>query len=271
MAVACIFPWYGRAALGAAEGSAWVRGPALYMQALHGGKAKNDQRESHKMAVLLRGGLLPQAYVYPAARRATRDRVRRRTHVRRPRAELLAHGQHTTNQYTRPEMGKKIASKTTRDGVAARFADPAGQKTLEVAWAWSTYDEALLTDLELSIVQTAKQHDAHTFYRLRSIPGVGKILALGVLYARHARHRFPRGPDCVSSCRGVQCARDAAGQRWGTAGKKIGHAHLQGAFSEAAALTILAHTRARAVYYMLTRATGCEMDQFVHGSREQSG
>ena len=73
VAVECIFTWYGLAELGAPEGLPFVLGHALSMQASHGGKAKNDQIAVHKMAALLRGGLLPQASVYPAARRATRD------------------------------------------------------------------------------------------------------------------------------------------------------------------------------------------------------
>jgi hypothetical protein len=64
--------------------------------------------------------------------RATRDLLRRRVHLRRKRAELLAHIQHTNSQYTLPEIGKKIASKANRDGVAARFPDPAVPKSVEV-------------------------------------------------------------------------------------------------------------------------------------------
>ena len=41
------------------------------MKAIHGGKAKNDKIDAQKIAVLLRGGMLPQAYVYPAEMRAT--------------------------------------------------------------------------------------------------------------------------------------------------------------------------------------------------------
>jgi hypothetical protein len=40
-------------------------------------------------------------------------------------------------------------------------------KSIKVDWALITYDDQLLTDLEWSIVKTAKQHHAHTFYRLR--------------------------------------------------------------------------------------------------------
>ena len=74
-------------------------GHALYMKAIHGGKTKNDKIDAQKIAVLLRGGMLPQAYVYPAAMRAPRDLLRRRTHLLRKRAELLAHIQNTNSQY----------------------------------------------------------------------------------------------------------------------------------------------------------------------------
>ena len=60
---------------------------------------------------------IPQAYVYPAQMRATRDLLRRRTHLMRTRAELLAHVQHTNSQDNLPAIGKKIAYKTNRAGV----------------------------------------------------------------------------------------------------------------------------------------------------------
>jgi transposase len=164
VAVECVFTWYWLAALGAHEGIPFVLGHALSMKAIPGGKAKNDTIDSHKIAALLRGGMLPQAYVYPAQRRATRDLLRRRTHLRRNRSELLSHVQHTNSQYNLPEIGKKIAYKANREGVAERCSDPAVHKTIEVDLALITYDDALLKDLELSILNTAKHHDAHTLY-----------------------------------------------------------------------------------------------------------
>ena len=50
-----------------------VLGQALSRRAMHGGQAKNDRLDSRKIAALLRGGLIPQADVYPRRRRATRD------------------------------------------------------------------------------------------------------------------------------------------------------------------------------------------------------
>src|SRR5919197_5396490 len=182
VAVECIFTWYWLADLCAREGIPFVLGHALYMKAIHGGKAKNDKIDAQKIAVLLRGGMLPQAYVYPAEMRATRDLLRRRMHLRHKRAELLSHIRNTNHQYNLPEIGKKIAYKGNRDGIAERLPVPAVQKSIEVDLAlMGSYDE-LLRDLELSIVQTAKQHDDNTLYLLQTVPGIGKILSLVLLY-----------------------------------------------------------------------------------------
>ena len=98
LAAAWMFTWDWLAARCAEHAMPFVLGHALSMTALHGGKAKNDTIAAQKIAGLLRGGMLPQASVYPAERRATRDLLRRRMPLTRKRAELLAHVQKTTSQ-----------------------------------------------------------------------------------------------------------------------------------------------------------------------------
>jgi transposase len=289
VAVECMFTWYWLADLCADEEIPFVLGHALYMKAIHGGKAKNDKIDSQKIAVLLRGGMLPQAYVYPAEMRATRDLLRRRMHLAHKRGELLAHVQNTNSQYNLPAIGKNIAYKANRDGVAERFADPAVQKSIEVDLALVSYYDELLRDVELTIVKTAKQHDANTLYLLQTVPGIGKILSLVLLYEIHHIDRFPRVQEFASYCCLVKCAKESNGKRSGTSGAKIGNAHLKWAFSEAAvlflrdnpagqkflarvekkhnkgkALTILAHKLARAVYYMLKRKVAFDMKRFLN-------
>lgn len=258
------------------------------MKTIHGGKAKNDKIDSQKIAALLRGGMLPQAYVYPAKMRATRDLLRRHTHLMRKRAELLAHVQNTNSQYNLPEIGKKIAYKGNREGVAERFDDAAVQKTIEVDLALITYDDKLLKDLELDILKTAKQHHAHTLYLLQTVPGIGKILSLVLLDEIHDIRRFPSVQSFASYSRLVKCSKKSGGKRLGTSGSKIGNTHLKWAFSEAAtlflrnnpegqkllsrlekkhdkdkALSILAHKLGRAVYYRRKRQTAFDMALFL--------
>jgi transposase len=289
VAVECMFTWYWLADLCAEEEIPFVLGHALYMKAIHGGKAKNDKIDSQKIAVLLRGGMLPQAYVYPAEMRATRDLLRRRMHLAHKRGELLAHVHNTNSQYNLPAIGKNIAYKANRDGVAERFADPAVQKSIEVDLSLIGYYDALLREVELTILKTAKQHDANTLYLLQTVPGIGKILSLVLLYEIHHIDRFPRVQEFASYCRLVKCAKESNGKRSGTSGSKIGNAHLKWAFSEAAvlflrdnpegqkflaklekkhgkgkALSILAHKLARAVYYMLKRKVAFDKKRFLN-------
>jgi len=288
VAVECIFTWYWLADLCQKEGIVFVLGHALYMKAIHGGKAKNDKIDAHKIAVLLRGGMLPQAYVYPAEMRATRDLLRRRCHLVQKRAELLAHIQNTNSQYNLPEIGKKLAYKANREGVEEHFPDPSVRKTIEVDVSLIDHYDKLLGEVELYITRSAKAHDGQTFARLQSVPGIGQILALVILYEIQDIARFPRVQDFVSSCRLVKCAKESGGKRLGTSGKKIGNVHLRWAFAEAAvlflrhnqpgkeyftklerkhgkakALTVLAHKLGRAVYDLLTRKQAFDLQRFV--------
>jgi transposase len=288
VAVECLFTWYWLAALCAEQGIPFVLGHALSMKAIHGGKAKNDTIDAHKIAMLLRGGMLPQASVYPAQMRATRDVLRRRTHLMRKRSELLSHGQNTHSQYNLPEIGKNIAYKANREGVAERFEEAAVQKTIEVDLALITSYDERRKDLELSLLKTARPHDANPLYLLQTVPGIGKILSLVLRYEMHQIARFPSVQEFASYCRLVKCRKESGGKRLGTSGKKIGNAHRTWAFSEAAALflrhnpqgqkflkrvekkhdkgkslRILAHTLGRAVYCMLTRKGAFDMERFL--------
>ena len=79
VAVECMFTWYWLADLCVQEGLTFVLEHAQSMKAIHGGKVKNDRLDAQKIAVLLRGGMLPEADAYPATMRATRDLLWRRT------------------------------------------------------------------------------------------------------------------------------------------------------------------------------------------------
>jgi transposase len=286
--VECMFRWYWLADLCQQEGLAFVLGHALYMKAIHGGKAKNDKIDAHKIAVLLRGGMFPQAYVYPAEMRATRDLLRRRCHLARKRAELFAHIHNTNSQSNLPELGKRLATKANREDVAEHCPDPRVRKAIEVDVSLIDHYDHLLGEVELYLTRSAKTDDVQTFARLQSVPGIGQILALVILYEIQDIRRFPRVQDFVSYCRLVKCAKESGGKRLGTSGKKIGSVHLRWAFAEAAvlflrqsqpgkayfatlahqhgkakALTVLAHKLGRAVYYMLTREQAFDLKRFV--------
>src|SRR5262245_57156319 len=185
-----MFAWYWLADLCAAEGIAFVLGHALYMKAIHGGKTKNDKLDSQKIALLLKGGMLPMAYAYPKAMRATRDLLRRRTKLVRTRAEALAHIQNTVSQYNLPPLAKKLSFAANRAGVAEACADESGVRLVESDVALIGHVDEQLRGLELYLVRHAKIDDPQAYHLLQTIPGVGKILALVLLYEMHDAARF---------------------------------------------------------------------------------
>jgi len=286
--VECMFAWYWLADLCSREKIEFVLGHALYMKAVHGGKAKNDKIDSHKIAVLLRGGSFPVAYVYPPEMRATRDLLRRRTHLVRKRAELLAHIQNTLIQYNLPEIGFSLSVESNRKGVDELFPDLQVRKIVQIDLAMIDAYDDVLKALEWDIEKTARRHDWHSLMLLRSIHGVGSILALVMLYEIHDINRFETVQDFASYCRLVKCSHESAGKKKGTGGAKIGNAHLKWAFSEAAllfmrfnepakklvenlakihgkgkAISILAHKLGRAIYYMLKNNVPFNLEKFL--------
>jgi transposase len=288
VAVECMFTWYWIADLCIQENITFILGHALYMKAIHGGKAKNDKIDSHKIAVLLRGGMMPQAYVYPARMRATRDLLRRRNHFMRKRAELYAHTQNTRSQYNLPDPLGCIAKPKNREGIVERFLDPAVQKSIAANLAMVEAYDRILSQLEHDIIASAKEHDLRSYALLQTIPGVGRILGLVILYEIESIERFPKVQDFVSYCRLVKSIKESNGKKYGSSGKKIGNAHLKWAFSEAAvlflksnepgkkylerlthkhgkakALSILAHKLGRAVYFMLKNKEAFHQNKFL--------
>jgi transposase len=288
VAVECIFTWYWLADLCEAEGIEFVLGHALYMKAIHGGKAKNDRIDSAKIAGLLRGGMIPRAYAYPSGMRSTRDLLRRRSHFKRKRAELLAHIENTNSQYNHVEFSGKLTYRCHRDGVQDRFEDASARKNIAVDLETISYYDAMLHDLEGFILESAREQDPDTLDRLRTVPGIGRILSLVLLYEIHDIDRFARPQELASYSRLVKCARESAGKVSGTGGAKIGNVHLKWAFSEAAvgflrkcpgakayyerlvkkhgkgkALTVLAHKISRAVYYIWKRKDSFDETKFL--------
>lgn len=288
--VECMFSWYWVADLCRQQQIAFILGHALYMKAIHGGKAKNDRIDSMKIAMLMRGGMFPQAYVYPREMRGCRDLMRRRMRMMRHRSQLLAHIHNTNSQYNLPPIKEDLRHACHRGGIVARFVDPSVQHSIELDLNLIEVYDQQLSQVEWKIQKHARHCDHHSLMLLRTVPGIGKILSLIMLYEIHTIERFPTVQDFASYCRLIKCRKESAGKSYGNSGKKIGNAHLKWAFSEAAvlflrknpeaqawlqrvankhnkarALTLLAHKLGRAVYFMLQRKAVFDQKRFLNG------
>jgi transposase len=235
----CMFAWYWLADLCEDNSIPFTLGHALYMKLIHGGKAKNDRIDAAKIAGLLRGGMFPMAYVYPRGKRATRDLLRRRSHFVRHRAQLITHITNTNSQYNLPPFTAKLSRASNRaDDLAKRFADPSVRCSVQADLDLIDAYDAKVLDLERHLIKTAKVDNAPTLDLLRTIPGIGKVLGLVLLYEIDDIARFPEVGNFLSYSRLVRCEHESAGKKKGSGGKKIGNAHLKWAFSEAACLML---------------------------------
>ena len=285
--------WYWVADWCDQQGIDFVLGHALYMKAIHGGKAKNDKIDSFKIAKLLRGGNFPLAYQYPKEMRATRDLLRRRTRLVRYSGELKAHVKNTASQYNLPDLTRKnLRTDSGRSEVRGYFPDPMVQMSadLNLNLDLVEFADKKLLKIEWALKKQARFHNARDFNLLKSIHGVGDILALTILYEIGDIARFDSVQKFASYSRLVKCKAESAGKTYGTQGNRIGNAHLKWAFSEAAvlhlkgnekaqkylaklqkrmpkskALSVLAHKLGRAVFFMLKTGKVFDETRFING------
>lgn len=274
------FNWYWLADVCHERNLNFLLGHALYLKAIHGGKTKSDRIDSEKLAMLLRGGNFPTSYVYPKEMRGTRDLLRRRGSVVRRRTATLIHVQMVNHQQNLPAFEKKISYKSNRAGVPGRFEGDSVQRMVSLDMELLDFYDYQIKRLDLYLEQSAKVDDADSFFRLRSIPGVGRILAMTMLYEIHDISRFPSVGNFLSYARLVKGTNSSAGKQYKPTGRKIGNPHLKWAFSEAITLlkrecpaakafaeriekkhnkaranSLLAIKLGRAVYWMLKRKT----------------
>src|SRR5215208_1940901 len=156
----CMFAWYWLADLCEDESIPFALGHALAMRHIHQGKTKTDKIDAAKLAALLRGGLFPMGYVYPRAKRQTRDLLRRRSFFVRQRAQLIAHVVNTNTQFNLPALPKKLtyAANRTPD-LVERFADPSTRLAVTADLGLIDAYDGQIAGLERHLVRHAKVDD----------------------------------------------------------------------------------------------------------------
>jgi transposase len=289
----CMFGWYWLADACQAANLPFVLAHALYLVAIHGGKNKNDRIDSLKIAHLLRSNLIPQAYVYPAAKRPLRALLRQRTYFVWHRAALLARVQsvqlahnRTLHKQTRPnrEPWEKL--------LLADEPDPVRQLTLQNEVAMIGHYDDQITSIETQLRQQTKLIAGRDFALLQTVPGIGENLAALILHEIGDISRFPTVKNFLSYCRLVKGTVASAGKIKGLRGAKLGNPYLRWAWGEVAVIakrvepvktlaqllelrcggnkfkanTILAIKLARATFFMMKNQTVFDPEQLVRAT-----
>ncbi len=268
-------------------------GHAFYMKAVHGGKVKNDRVDSKKIADLLRANLFPLAYHYPKEMRPTRDLLRRRHFFVWKRASAYSHLQVLCAQYGIIDVDTKmVKDKKSRRELIELFSEEELRIMIEKDLEYIDFLDPLIAELERYIRRKARFHNHRDYQLLLTIPGVGDILALIILYETHTVSRFKTVQRYSSYSGVVKCKRTSAGKVVGAKNNNIRNPYLKWAFGDiilvaqrcetriaslyermkskyglGRAKSLIAHRFAVATYFMLKNRQGFDVDRFVETSR----
>lgn len=290
VACECCFNWYWLCDACHKAGIPFVLGHALYMKSIHGGKAKNDKIDSEKIAHLLRTNMLPQAYAYPVEKRSTRNLLRRRTAFVWQRATLLANLSMGVMQEGQPPLEKHERRRSEqKEHLMNRYNDPMHQLSVEADTYLVEHYDSIIAKLEQTIIDHTNKHHHRDYVLLKTIPGLGKIMGLLILYEIDEINRFPRVQDFSSYSRLVKCKAVSDGKVYGTKGAKIGNGYLKYAITETAfmcrrhhpllnkfsqklenkhgkkvANAIMANKIGRAIYFMLRDKKGFDINKLIN-------
>jgi transposase len=237
------FNWYwlvdGLQLLGFDVSLAHTLGLAMITQA----KVKTDRRDAFSLAKLLRADLIPKAYIYPAPIRPVRDLLRRRLKAVALRAQeygsirqlLLREGILSTS---RNEI--KLAQQLDlQEWLTHPLLVMSASQQLERIDLLSRQ----ITELEQRILLLTR--DNADYKRLLMIAGIGKILALTILYEVGEITRFKDVRHFSSYCRLVPgVAQSGSVSRRGRSSKQ-GNAYLKSAFNQAAVAAVRSYAAIR--------------------------
>lgn len=256
VACECVFAWYWLADWCADENIPFVLGHALGMSAIYKAKVKDDSKDAAQIVRLLRTGFLPMAYAYPREMRQTRDLFRRRLALIEMQTRLINHSQMLSLTHKRQRLPKKINYKQNRRDLKEYMDDPAMKLAFE---ANCNVLEAIGKEtkrIESEVRKRALKDAPQEFHRLKSIPGIGDILGMTILYEIHTIDRFKKVGDFVSYCRLITPEHRSGGKRVGSGNKRIGNKYLRWAFGEAAVLMIRSSKEIKSGHDLLAKSKG---------------
>jgi transposase len=202
------------------------------IQQYNGLKYTDDDSDARWLAHLLRLGVLPVGYIYPRADRPVRDLLRKRSQMVRQRTTNLLSIQNLMTRNT----GSSLSAKQIK-GLDVQQVDellPEGDLALAVkanlAVMLSADEQSEL--LERTVIQRVQLRPQFRF--VKTVPGIGEILALTIMLETGDIRRFPRVGNFASYCRCVDSRKISNRKKKGQGNTKNGNKYLAWAFVEAA-------------------------------------
>ena len=195
-------------------------------------KHSDDVTDAFHLANLLRLGILPEGYIYPKEERPVRDLLRKRLQLVQQRTALILSFENllTRNLGTRLTVNEinKLTEEDVEDILQQEYLILSGKASI----ATINFLGTRIQQIENAVHKAAKLRSEYKL--LMTVPGIGKILALTIMYEAGPMERFAKVGNYASYCRCVGSKRISNGKQKGKGNRKNGNKHLSRAYVEAA-------------------------------------
>ena len=206
------------------------------IQQYEGLKYTDDTSDARWLAHILRLGVLPQGYIYPKEERAVRDLLRKRSQMVRQRTSNLLSIQNLITRNTGSSLNGNRIKTLEAQQVDELLANPDLALAVKANLALMSCADEQTELLESTVSERVKLRAEFSF--LKTVPGIGQILALTIMLETGEIKRFPTVGDFASYCRCVGSQKLSNGKKKGRGNTKNGNKYLAWAFIEAANFAI---------------------------------
>jgi transposase len=215
------------------------------MQQYSGKKFADDRSDARWLAHMLRVDLLPEGYIYPREQRALRDLLRKRRRLIQQRTANMLSLQNLFRRNTGQRLSGQALMTTDLGDLEQPLLDNVGL-SIESTRRVIEFVDREAKCLEQEILRQLKPDPQLKL--LKTVAGVGKILAPTIHLETGEVDRFPSAGNYVSYCRAVGSQRTSNGKHKGKGNRKNGNPYLAWAFVEAAHFGIRFHDPVRRFY-----------------------
>lgn len=231
IAVESTFNWYWLVdGLKAAGYSVFLVNTSQVKQ-YEGLKYSDDRHDARWLARLLGLGILPTGYIYPKEERPIRDLLRRRTFLVQKKSSMLISMRGAFQCRTGINVKTNAIKAWTEDDLDQWFDDPEMKLGIGCMLSPISAMKEQIERIEKAVLAKAKLRCE--FRLLKTVWGIGNILALTIMYEVGEIGRFEHVGNFASYCRLVDSKYVSNGKRKGKGNSKNGNPYLSWAFTEA--------------------------------------
>ena len=214
-------------------------------------KHTDDKWDAFWLAHMQRLGILPEGYIYPKAQRPVRDLLRRRLLFVRHRTSNLLSLQSMITRNLGSKMSGNAVKKLKEADADKLFDCPNLTFMAKNHIAAIVFLDSIIKGIERQVKSQVKLRKE--FKMLRTIAGIGPVLALTIMLEVGTIHRFETVGDYSSYSRCVKSEKLTNGKKKGENNKKNGNKYLAWAYVEAANFMIR-HSGAAQRFYQRKKA-----------------